>query len=235
MSGWELFGDTSSDEGGESHPPVSIPVSTPLPDQRLPSTPVFTCRVSNEISGGLGLHAKTLILQGTEIHREKALIRCPNGHAAASEGDAIALHVDFIAKEFEKLPADGKELFMSLCNTVLTTAANSTYGIFQSNAVRLSGRDHLDGAVFPTFCRCNHSCRPNIRHQWRPDLQELLLYAVVDIQAGEEMYTTYNGGAWGQSSEASTKDRREYLMKHFGFHCMCRLCTESDALVDKCV
>ncbi|GMH59095.1 hypothetical protein TrRE_jg3892 [Triparma retinervis] len=174
------------------------------------------------------------IPEGKEIHREGALMRCPNGQAASSEEEATVLHKRYISEQFDRLPAVKKESFMSLCCTAPNSfdpsdpSKPTTHGIFQSNSVRLSGRDRLDGAVFPTFCRCNHSCRPNVRHQWRPDLQVLVLIAVSDIRAGEELYVTYNGGEWGDSSDCSTEVRREYLMEHFGFHCMCPLCKEGD-------
>ena len=61
-------------------------------------------------------------------------------------------------------------------------------------------------------------------HRWDPLLQKLVLTAKRDIALGEELYTTYGGYEFTDT----TAQRRAHLMTEFGFHCMCQLCVQSD-------
>jgi len=95
-------------------------------------------------------------------------------------------------------------------------------GIYDTNSFRLGNED--DGGLFLAIARINHSCRPNVNHFWREDLQKTLIFATRDIRVGEELYTTY-----GPSECMSTRDRREYLSDRFSFRCMCEMCVEGNA------
>ncbi|GMI31599.1 hypothetical protein TeGR_g1865 [Tetraparma gracilis] len=178
----------------------------------------------------MGLHALKHIPARTELHRESALLRCPNGHPARSLEEAEAAHANCVRARFGQLTKAKKELFSTLycMSKYMEGGAPTQLGIFQSNSVRLTGRDSADGAVFPTFCRCNHSCRPNVVHLWRPDLQKLTILAARDIEAGEELYATYDGGQWTEKKQGTTAERRAFLQENFGFHCVCVKCKADD-------
>ena len=151
---------------------------------------------------------------------------CPNGHAAASFEKALALHQQCVLRRFGQLPVQRQAELMKLFSwdKYDDPAGNTTiYGIYQTNSLKLTGKDTGDGGLFPVMCRMNHSCCPNVKYIWRPDLQKLVLAAQRDITCGEELYTTY-----GVGGHSTTAGRRAHLLKEFGFHCMCPLCVKSD-------
>ena len=78
--------------------------------------------------------------------------------------------------------------------------------------------------MFLTLARINHSCRPNVSHHWDESLQRMLVFAIRDISAGEELRTTY-----GPCECLPTAARREYLADRFGFWCACEMCEEGEA------
>ena len=219
-----IFGSDSSDDDAAVLPPQPLLVSSFPPLQHC-----WELVASRETDGGKGLRATANIREGAEIHREGAALRAPNGHAAASREAALALHKQCVLARFDRLPAAARDALMVLYSrdTYNDADDNATiYGVFQTNSVRLSGRDECDGGVFLVMCRMNHACRPNVAYIWRPDLQKLLLVAKRDISAGEELYTTYLSRGVGMDT---TAERRAHLLREFGFHCMCGLCVQSDA------
>jgi hypothetical protein len=96
-------------------------------------------------------------------------------------------------------------------------------GIYRTNSFELLGE--TDGGLFLTISRINHSCRPNVLHSWRPDLQQTLIMAARDLSAGEEICTSY-----GPSECLATEERREYLNDRFAFDCQCDMCCEGNEL-----
>jgi len=223
----DIFGDdSSSDDGLDSsqpawvqHPPASAPLEL-----------MFKMVLSVETDGGAGLQATSSIPANTEFHREAPALRCPNGHPAESYEEALQLHRACVESRFNLLPPSTQaDLRLLFALPAYNNADNEpdSYGIYQTNSVRLTGPDKADGGVFLTHCRMNHSCEPNVTHIWRSDLQMLTLITIRDIEVGEELYTTY-GGLSGVHGMNSTKARREHLMKEFGFHCMCSLCKAED-------
>ena len=49
------------------------------------------------------------------------------------------------------------------------------------------------------------------------------MVATHDITKGDELYISY-----GFVGMENTFQRRQHLMKEFGFHCMCELCVRTD-------
>ena len=200
---------------------------------------------SHELDGGKGLRATRFLKAGQEISRESSILRCPNGHPARTEREAKNLHKQCVADKFEQLSAKQQRAVLDLSSWMEKEndkndvdddqddgqddqdddgqdddgQANITYGLYQTNSLRLTGKDHKDGALFLTMSRINHSCRPNVNFFWRGDLQKLVVIALADIQVGQELY-----GSYGPSELMDTKGRREHLLKEFGFHCMCSMC-----------
>ena len=222
----DCFGSDSSDDDGDDgaaaehgsgtswvRPPVALQVWEEV--------------VSSEVDGGQGLRATATIAMGDEIHKEAAALRCPNAHAARTEDEALRLHKQCVFSRFTALPLKQQaevRVLMSWDKYNDADGSTTIWGVFQTNSVRLTGQDEGDGGLFRTFCRMNHSCLPNVSHTWRPELQKLVLTAKRDIAVGEELYTTYGGYEFTDS----TAQRREHLLTEFGFHCMCQLCVQSD-------
>ncbi|GMI08894.1 hypothetical protein TrVE_jg2094 [Triparma verrucosa] len=180
---------------------------------------------SSQKDGGKGLRSTTFIKSGSLIFRDIATLRCPNSFPAESESEAQALQNSCVETRFSHLSLSSRTSLMTLASHV-SPSSPTIAGIFQTNAVRLQGKDSADGAIFETFCRMNHSCNPNVSHQWKDDLQRLELTALRDIPPSTEMYVSYNNNNSNASSSdvISTKERRKHLRDNFGFICMCELC-----------
>ena len=77
--------------------------------------------------------------------------------------------------------------------------------------------------VFETASRINHSCRPNVYHCWNAMLQRETVHAIVDINPGEEVLTTYIGNG---ASYVPHEQRQDQLLQHYGFLCSCGACSD---------
>ncbi|KAI1658908.1 SET domain-containing protein [Daldinia decipiens] len=94
------------------------------------------------------------------------------------------------------------------------------YSIFWINA---SGTPDNGAAVYSTFARSNHSCRPNTTWRYIGDRPyELELVTECDIPAGEEITVAYDN-----LSRLKLDDRRRVL-SNWGFTCQCERCTEEE-------
>ena len=60
----------------------------------------------------------------------------------------------------------------------------------------------------------------------------MILVATHDIAKGDELYISYLGVVESTLRDfagmENTIERRQHLMKEFGFHCMCELCVRTD-------
>mmetsp|Transcript_26442 Transcript_26442/g.73002 ORF Transcript_26442/g.73002 Transcript_26442/m.73002 type:complete len:276 (-) Transcript_26442:210-1037(-) len=140
------------------------------------------------------------------------------------------------------------------------TPLKSPVRAYQVNSYRLDGTstssslsnqyDHVHGGLFLTIARINHSCRPNVLHCWRPDLQQTVIHAIGNttnytngkeggqqedgdgtspsdtrrmIHPGDELLTCY-----GPVECRTTSERRAYLQEHLSFWCECAMCREGN-------
>jgi hypothetical protein len=88
-------------------------------------------------------------------------------------------------------------------------------GIFKTNAFETGS----SGSIFALCSRINHSCRPNVRHDWDPRFGGALrLRAARNIAVGDEITIAYNAQALPR------EERRAVLERDFGFLCECELC-----------
>ncbi|KAG7445775.1 SET domain-containing protein [Guyanagaster necrorhizus] len=89
--------------------------------------------------------------------------------------------------------------------------------IFQTNAVAVG----QGVGIFPRMARLNHGCSSafNVVYSWRQEKGEIVVHALQNISRGQELLTTYT------DTKRPRKERREYLSKHYGFHCMCSVCS----------
>ncbi|SJL07711.1 uncharacterized protein ARMOST_11061 [Armillaria ostoyae] len=89
--------------------------------------------------------------------------------------------------------------------------------IFQTNAVAAG-----EGVgIFPRMARLNHGCSSafNVVYSWRQAEDEIVVHALQNISKGQELLTTYT------DTKRPRKGRREFLSKHYGFHCACSVCS----------
>ncbi|OEU23187.1 SET domain-containing protein [Fragilariopsis cylindrus CCMP1102] len=153
---------------------------------------------------GKGVRVLRSYQEGDEIMREGAAIRVPGKiFTASTQEEADMIFANNIHVEFHKLSERTANAYMNLssCHT----------------------SDEINSGLFLTISRINHSCRPNVTHIWRPDLQKTLIQATRTIHAGEEIFTSY-----GPSECLSTFDRRTYLENKYSFVCDCTMCQEGN-------
>ena len=102
----------------------------------------------------------------------------------------------------------------------------TAYGVFMTNALP-KGTGTRFGALFLTCSRFNHSCTPNAYHSYLKDHNVLRVYAVRDIDEGDEICTSY-------IDMVATRDvRAGVLMGRFGFACACATCVKADPISDQ--
>jgi hypothetical protein len=94
-------------------------------------------------------------------------------------------------------------------------------GIFNTNALPL-GKGSPFAGVFPNIARFNHDCSPNAHYSYDDEKACATLYAVKEIDEGEEIVISYINPL------QSRADRLQYLEEHFGFICRCKRCAETD-------
>ncbi|XP_072944835.1 SET domain-containing protein SmydA-8 [Epargyreus clarus] len=75
-------------------------------------------------------------------------------------------------------------------------------------------------AIYITASMMNHSCRPNTRHIFLGDENNLALIATMPIAKGELITATYTQSLWG------TLDRRSHLLINKCFGCDCERCKD---------
>ena len=122
----------------------------------------------------------------------------------------------YLKECFDKVPIDKQNAFMRLfdCHqdkekTLLGIV--STNGLIQQNGETL---------VFLNISKLNNSCLPNVAFEFVPPYGRI--YAVKDIQKGEELSIDYGG--YG-SRFSTLKERQEMLLDKYDFTCECELCT----------
>ena len=185
--------------------------------------------------GGLGLRATRAYVTGQEILREVAVMRIPNTQSASCRSEAVRLHNNAVLRAYNLLHDDTRSAFMDLSSSCEDDEADdddddvddmakkkTPRGIYDTNSFRL-GPHESNGGVFLTIARMNHSCRPNVNHYWRSNLQMTVVYACRDVHVGEELCTIYGPSEW-----MDTLGRRTFLNERFHFTCNCEMCTEGN-------
>ncbi|KAF9434491.1 hypothetical protein BGZ76_007926 [Entomortierella beljakovae] len=124
------------------------------------------------------------------------------------------------------LNSKNKKSFYSLHNAHADTLPE--LGITRTNALPL-GEDAIEGAVYRVISRINHSCAPNCRHSWNSMTKKEYVYAVCDIDEGDEILTSYIDPL------AIHEDRRRKLFQNFKFKCQCSVCVASSREYDMIV
>jgi hypothetical protein len=120
--------------------------------------------------------------------------------------------------------------FWALCQNAEHGTVKHAFGIWLSNAYPTDGSDaqsaERSSAVFTHICRLNHSCNPNLHCSWNAALGRQTVYALCDIESGQELTVSYL-----PTLERPRETRRAALRRLFGFTCECPACSLSgDAL-----
>mmetsp|Transcript_46488 Transcript_46488/g.92343 ORF Transcript_46488/g.92343 Transcript_46488/m.92343 type:complete len:445 (+) Transcript_46488:82-1416(+) len=110
--------------------------------------------------------------------------------------------------------------------------------IWDANKLSWMGRTEVEQGVFVTLSRMNHSCEPNVRLMPGMAEHELVVYAVRDIAAGDELclcYVERNCLPMLHFLHLPT-ECRQHLLLRWGFLCVCPRCNarEDSARTFRC-
>ncbi|KAF4612727.1 hypothetical protein D9613_011818 [Agrocybe pediades] len=129
-----------------------------------------------------------------------------------------------------------REAFLALANSHQEDGSGPILGIIRTNGYKIEGL--FDGpklnewdsntysAILKVGSRINHSCRPNITHQFDLDAFCMSFFAKRDIPSGEQL--SYSYCYLGQSAAA-----RQAELAPYGFSCTCPSCVNATPESDK--
>ena len=107
-------------------------------------------------------------------------------------------------------------------------------GIFQTNAYPLGFTDITastggakEAGVFLLCSRLNSSCVPNVNNHYNEAMGALCIYALRDIEEGEELCVCYN------SVFGCREERQRSLFEKFRFNCTCETCQLEGGALEK--
>lgn len=165
--------------------------------------------------GGLGLFATQKYTAGDLVIEEKFIFELP----------VYMCNTKKVNRAVESLNEAEASLFWALSDCQASEGSRPTtpsaMGILRTNALPAS-IDPICVAIFPTIARINHSCVPNVHHAWNERRKVEMVYAVCDIQPGEELFTCYlPDGGFGMTFA----ERQERLLGAFRFACACQACS----------
>lgn len=132
--------------------------------------------VSGKGRGAVAVNRGTLVLS------EKRLFKIPS----AAHGEAEASRQ--IAQQLERLENLDQRRYLELQND--HSSLNPILGIAKANAIPL-GTNAMEGGIFLGCSRFNHSCGANAAYSWNARKNEERIYALKDIQDGEEITVSY--------------------------------------------
>ncbi|KAK2785807.1 hypothetical protein FQN52_008222 [Onygenales sp. PD_12] len=151
---------------------------------------------------GYGLVARHSIAKGECILREQLLFKIPTPSTPTQ-------HEQLVEMRWRALSTSGKQLFISLHNNF--PGGHPLSGILKTNMMPCGG-------IYATISRINHSCIPNSYASSEEETQSTSIYAVRDIEVGEEITISY-------SADETFDTRQSILKASFGFECDCKICT----------
>ncbi|KAK0612237.1 hypothetical protein B0T14DRAFT_439291 [Immersiella caudata] len=73
--------------------------------------------------------------------------------------------------------------------------------------------------LFVELSRINHACNPNAHVHFSETTLAMTIWSAKDIEVGEEITISYS------STELTSEERKETLLKQWGFKCTCSLCS----------
>lgn len=176
---------------------------------------------------GKGLVAIKKISKGTRILSERPIITTPHG-------EPIKQLQTIVSQQVDALSECQRRTFLSMHNIYpYQNAAEQYFGIVRTNALPIE-TNGIGAGIFLEACRINHACDNNARKNWNEKVERHTVYALRDIEQGEEITIRYI------AISKNRKARQEAFQAKFGCECSCRLCSlppeqsqESDKRLDE--
>ncbi|KAI0314012.1 hypothetical protein OF83DRAFT_1064497 [Amylostereum chailletii] len=188
-----------------------------LPPERIYPDPPFLVR---DLPGrGKGVIATRDITRGELLIRESPLFRVPS---SINTSPIDLLHSLLAPLSHAQREAFYNLSFVNMPHHLATDTeayrAHLPLAIFQTNAVA-AGSDAI--GIFPRMARLNHGCSHafNSVYSWRDDEEVLVVHALKNISAGEELLTVYF------STMCPRIERQRQLALDYAFECTCASCS----------
>ena len=168
---------------------------------------------------GFGMFATEKIQAGELIIKEEFIFKlCQQYSNVKQKLDDIEANLSSLSTEKRKTFFELSDCYQPNNPIALT--------IYQTNALPL-GPGSISNAIFPTIARINHSCLPNSHHHWNHREEKETVYAIKDIEKGEEILISYI------DTYLDREMRKSKLKDYFNFICACQLCSISDPVAVK--
>lgn len=156
---------------------------------------------------GLGIVATERISKGEKVFEETPLLR------GKTQDLRQRLNV---AEAVANLSNTKRKRFRALFNSF---PEEEDLGIIRTNCYAL-GTDSVYCGVFRKLSRVNHSCTPNCERWWDSHRDAETLYALRDIDVGEELTVWYTSDV----ARMTRSERQEMLRRGWRFDCQCECC-----------
>jgi hypothetical protein len=170
-------------------------------------------RIANAAHKGLGAFAMQPLHRGDFILAESPLFTVRN--------DSGDIDQRAVLSAVNGLSPDLLQQYDSLKNVHDSTGrfADPLMGIFSTNSFAM---DEDKAGIFVQASRFNHSCSPNARYSWNPEIKRFNIYALRDIAVGDEILVSYlsSRNVYGSTRAA----RQARLLPRYGFSCACVAC-----------
>lgn len=176
---------------------------------------------------GLGLFAVDVIPAYTKILEDDALLSLANGEDLPQLWERYHVLPEQFRRAFEELNAP--EHLITRESEIISKLEQRGYDFeeaskmarlnsrWQGNAIKTGATEGWAYSLFQTFARINHSCTPNAHAHYRAGGRELV-YAIRDIQAGDEITIGY-------FDITMPLPDRQARAKSWGFQCSCPACS----------
>ncbi|MBE3042828.1 SET domain-containing protein [Candidatus Bathyarchaeota archaeon] len=200
---------------------------------------------------GKGLFATRKIAKGTRILSEEPLLEIPplaDMTELYHDDEKRGIFIELI----NKLSAKRRKGFLALHNAFPDGVDAKYIGRLRTNAFRLNlvkpvadtgalkygsdsdddlchdedeDDDELQIGIFRNASRINHDCESNAHNSWNSTIKRYTIYALRDIDAGEEITINYTSYTSYTRCFYTREERQKRLRERYAFDCSCRLCS----------
>ena len=172
-------------------------------------------KIANTGDKGLGAFALQMFRRGDLIIAEAPLF------SIRKQDDGGPIDLKSIASAVHSLSSEEVKKYVSLKNADAEGGrySNPFSGIYSTNAYQT---DSDRSGIFLEVSRFNHSCVPNARTSWNPEINRMRVYGLRDIAPGDEIFVSYlaSRNVYG----SSRAERQTRLMNRYMFTCACTAC-----------
>jgi hypothetical protein len=168
-------------------------------------------KITNAGDKGLGVFALQVFRRGDLIIAEAPLF------SIRKQDDGGPIDHQSVAAAVDSLSSEEVQKYVSLKNADEGRRYETPFfGIYSTNAYRM---DSDRSGIFLEVSRFNHSCLPNARNSWNPDINRTRVYALRDIAYGDEIFVSYLASRNVYGSSRAERQTRLTM-----FTCACTAC-----------